>query len=729
MQASSGEPARPAYPPDPLPAPKPFQTFWRTLVRFDRNKLTPWIALRNSIGILLPIAIGLETGHILGGLAVGSGALNVSFSDGQDPYRQRAKRMLSSCAITALAVFLGGILGPHYAGAVLISAAWAFAAGMAVAVGTTAGDLAIISVVVLLVYSAQALTTVGAAYAGLLALGGGLLQTVLALLWWPARPYAPERAALASVYRELAKMAAVTSGPTTSLIVFAESALNQPAFASLGHDHSVEGERYRSLLNQAERLRLGLLTLARLGRRMRRDEDGVDAAAMLDRFAGLGAGVLAQVATSLSNPEISAGSAGWLRQIERLTEEFRTQDWQKSSTFAAAMIQDARFQLSAIEGQLRAVADLATHATMGGRIKFAQRQALRPYRLRIAGGLATLRANFSLNSAIFRHAVRLAACVALADGVGRAFDWRRSYWLPMTAVIVLKPDFGSTFSRGTLRLGGTLAGLLLATALYHFIDPSAGVQVLLIAVFAYLMRWVGPANYGILVICISALVVLLIAMTGTGPKQVILARGLNTGAGGALALLAYVLWPTWEKTQIQARLAQMLDGYRAYFQGISGMYKEPAKSDPSKLDSVRLSTRLARSNFEASVDRMGAEPGVTAEQIALFTAILATSRRFAEACMALDSGLSTSSPAAPRAAFFQFAADVDLTLYLLASALRGPTNLRQGLPDLREDHRRLVETGDPGIDRYDLVNIETDRLTNSLNTLSEQVVRWIGRKR
>ena len=72
MQASSGEPARPAYPPDPLPAPKPFQTFWRTLVRFDRNKLTPWIALRNSIGILLPIAIGLETGHILGGLAVGS---------------------------------------------------------------------------------------------------------------------------------------------------------------------------------------------------------------------------------------------------------------------------------------------------------------------------------------------------------------------------------------------------------------------------------------------------------------------------------------------------------------------------------------------------------------------------------------------------------------------------------------------------------------------------------
>lgn len=729
MQASSGEPIRSNDAQDLLPTPRPWQTFWRNVIRFDRNKLIPWVALRNAIGILLPIAIGLETGHVLGGLAVGSGALNVSFSDGQDPYRQRAQRMLASSALTAVAVFLGGILGRHYAGAVLIAAAWAFASGMAVALGTTAADLGVISVVILLVYSAQALTTERVVYAGLLAFGGGLLQTALALLWWPAQRYAPERAALASVYRELAKMAAASVESNASLIVFAQAALNQPALASLGQDHSVEGERYRSLLNQAERLRLGLLTLARLRRRMRRDNDGGDAATILDQFAGLSAGVLAQVASSLSNPELSASGAGWLKQIERLTGEFYAKDWQKSSTFIVAMIQDARFQLSAIEGQLRAVADLATHATVAGGAKFAERQAQRPYRLRIAGALATLRANLSLNSAVFRHAIRLAACVALADGVGRAFDWRRSYWLPMTAVIVLKPDFGSTFSRGTLRLSGTFVGLLLATALYHFVNPSAGAQVMLIAVFAYLMRWLGPANYGILVVSISALIVLLIAMTGIAPKQVILARGLTTGAGGALALLAYALWPTWERTQIQETLAQMLDGYRAYFQGIAGMYKTPGKTDPANLDSVRLSTRLARSNFEAAVDRIAAEPGMTAEQMALFAAILATSRRFAEACMALDSGLSTSSPAAPRDAFFPFASNVELTLYLLASALRGSANVRKGLPDLREDHRRLVQAGDSSVDRYALVDIETDRLTNSLNTLSGQVFRWIARKR
>ena len=46
------------------------------------------------------------------------------------------------------------------------------------------------------------------------------------------------------------------------------------------------------------------------------------------------------------------------------------------------------------------------------------------------------------------------------------------------------------------------------------------------------------------------------------------------------------------------------------------------------------------------------------------------------------------------------------------------------MPDLREDYNRLLETGDIGVERYALANVEADRLTNSLNTLSEQILRW-----
>ena len=51
---------------------------------------------------------------------------------------------------------------------------------------------------------------------------------------------------------------------------------------------------------------------------------------------------------------------------------------------------------------------------------------------------------------------------------------------------------------------------------------------------------------------------------------------------------------------------------------------------------------------------------------------------------------------------------------------RSTRSLRD-LPDLREDPHRLVSSAASQISRYQLVNEETDRMTNSLNTLVEQV--------
>ena len=42
----------------------------------------------------------------------------------------------------------------------------------------------------------------------------------------------------------------------------------------------------------------------------------------------------------------------------------------------------------------------------------------------------------------------------------------------MTIAIVLKPDFSSTFSRGILRIGGTFAGLFMATVLFHYLHTG-----------------------------------------------------------------------------------------------------------------------------------------------------------------------------------------------------------------------------------------------------------------
>ncbi|MBC7925437.1 MAG: hypothetical protein H7039_07250, partial [Bryobacteraceae bacterium] len=70
------------------------QGFWRSLLRFETDKVAPGTALRNAIGVALPLALGGALGHVGSGLIAGTGALNVSFTDGRDSYVQRAERMV-----------------------------------------------------------------------------------------------------------------------------------------------------------------------------------------------------------------------------------------------------------------------------------------------------------------------------------------------------------------------------------------------------------------------------------------------------------------------------------------------------------------------------------------------------------------------------------------------------------------------------------------------------------
>jgi len=700
------------------------RAFWRVLTRFDRSKLSPYQALRNSVGVVLPIIVGIALNMPRGGVVVASGALNVSYSDGSDPYAQRAKRMLTSSALCALAVLLGGLTGSHTAAAVIIATLWAFFAGMLVGISTTAADLGVISLVTLLIYAAQLLTAHQAVVSSILALGGGLLQTALSIALWPVRRYEPERRALANFYLELARAAQQPVIPTSAPLATAQSAQAQEALSGLDRDTALEAVRYRSLLNQAERMRLSLLMLSRLHLRLRRENSSHAAVRILDEYLKTAAQVLEATGDSLNTGMAIARSSEYLLASEALTRDLRQGTESAPASFLAAVAKDARVQMDALNGQLRSALELAMNTTPTGQAAFEKQEAQQPLLLRFSGKIATLRANLNLESSAFRHAVRLGAMVAVGNILERGFYWRRSYWLPMTIVLVLKPEFTTTFSRGVLRIIGTIAGLFLATALFRFFPVTITMEIILIFVFTLMLRWVGPANYGIFGVAVSALIVLLIAITGISPSELIWARGMNTAAGGALALLAYWAWPTWERTRVSERIAQLLDAYREYFHGLVEFHLRSGKADENELNRLRLAARRARSNLEASMDRLSAEPGTTAQQMGQLNALLASSHRFIHAVMSLDAGWMHTPAVPARPAFLAFAADVEKTLSLLAAALRETPVRQADFPDLREDHNQLLQSSDPHAERYALANVEADRITNSLNTLREQVLAW-----
>jgi uncharacterized membrane protein YccC len=342
------------------------------------------------------------------------------------------------------------------------------------------------------------------------------------------------------------------------------------------------------------------------------------------------------------------------------------------------------------------------------------------------GGLTTLRANLTFKSTAFRHALRLSACVTAADALGMTLGWYRPYWLPLTVAVVLKPDFSSTFSRGVLRLAGTFVGLGLATALFHMLPRTLPVEIGLIMAATFILRWSGPAHYGVLAMCVSELVVLLVALTGLEPGQVIMARARNTALGGTLALLAYWLWPTWERSQVGEIFARMLDAYRKHFELLTRAFTGEGPELTAAMDRTRAASRLSRTNLEASVDRLAGEPGMKPEELGRWHSMMASSHIFANSMIMLHARL-LAAPESLRGlgrnhAFLDFVHAVLVTLDRLAAVLRGADAKGLRFPNLRECHYRLAHTGEALAAPHTLINVETDKMVNSLNTLREQVV-------
>jgi uncharacterized membrane protein YccC len=705
--------------------------FWRILTHFDSTKLSVHRAARNAIGVVLPLIVGYALQMPRGGLVVASGALNVSYSDGSDPYADRARRMLASTFICAVAVFAGALSGKHQVFAIMLATGWAFIVGMSNALGGAAPDLGVISLVILLIYAAQPLTAHQALQSGVLALAGGLLQTALSVALWPVRRYDPERRALAKFYLELADRAAAPLNPTAAPLASIHSEQAQETLLGLGRDAGPESMRYRALLSQGERMRLSLLVLQRLRLRMERENHNYPAIPLISRYLELGSQILREISSllypTLHSSQEQSNVEGILEALQQQAAQLREQVSATSAPFLGAVAKDALFQMEALGGQLRASLDLARNTVPLGEANSPELSVRSTWRENLSTWMEAIRGNLNLRSAIYRHALRLAVLVALGDIVGRSVSWRRSYWLPMTIVLVLKPEFSATFSRGLLRIVGTIVGLLLATGLFHVLPSGVAPELILIFTFVFLLRWLGPANYGIFGVVVSALIVLLLAVTGVSPKDVIWARGINTVIGGAMALLAYRLWPTWERTRVSERIAQMLDAYREYVHVLSQL--DPNEdSYVRELERTRRSSRAARANLQASVDRLSSEPGTTRDQMSRLNAALASSHRFVHAAMALDAIFSQDPTLANSPPFKNFAANVEQTLTLLASILRGIRVMSKDLPNLREEHRLMVQARNPGAEsgvaRYDSIDVEADRMTNSLNTLAEQIMQW-----
>jgi uncharacterized membrane protein YccC len=127
-----------------------------------------------------------------------------------------------------------------------------------------------------------------------------------------------------------------------------------------------------------------------------------------------------------------------------------------------------------------------------------------------------------LNSAL-PYSLILAITLGVTTEIYRQLHFPGGYWIPMTALLVLKPGVTDTMNRAVARVLGTLAGAILVSLCIAHLKPSTPV----LAGFTLLFAWVSygtlNVNYALFSVSITGYIVFLLSLADA-PGPVIAQR-------------------------------------------------------------------------------------------------------------------------------------------------------------------------------------------------------------
>ncbi len=217
-----------------------------------------------------------------------------------------------------------------------------------------------------------------------------------------------------------------------------------------------------------------------------------------------------------------------------------------------------------------------------------------------------IRENLTLNSPLYRHALRLSTALTLGYGIIIGFQIEHGYWILLTILFVCQPNFSATQSKFVDRTIGTVLGLFIGVPLLT-VFPSQESQLLFIvltgvAFFAFRLN-----NYRFATVYITLLVLFCFNQLGEG-YAVVIPRLIDTFIGCVISVLAirYFL-PDWESRRIPIAMAQALSSNQDYLSKIISQYGE-GKRDNLNYRVARRNAHSQDANLSATIHRMLMEP-------------------------------------------------------------------------------------------------------------------------
>lgn len=140
------------------------------------------------------------------------------------------------------------------------------------------------------------------------------------------------------------------------------------------------------------------------------------------------------------------------------------------------------------------------------------------------------------------------------------------------------------------------------------LGPDAQVFGALAVVSAGLSYTVIRTGYAYSQCFTAAYVVFLLGMGGQAWEQTVPERVVLTLLGGALAMLAYVVFPAWETPRLPGRLADWLAANGRYAAAVLRSHAEPTQEHRADMRRALLASRDARAAWQEAFDRARQEP-------------------------------------------------------------------------------------------------------------------------
>ncbi len=134
------------------------------------------------------------------------------------------------------------------------------------------------------------------------------------------------------------------------------------------------------------------------------------------------------------------------------------------------------------------------------------------------------------------YALRVAAVLAVSTEVYRQMHFASGYWIPMTALLVLRPGLTDTANRAIARTVGTLAGAVLASMCLAYTHPVPAALAGFTVLFAWLAYSTLNVNYALFSVCLTSYIVMLLSLNGVPGTDIARRRAICTVLGGGLAL-------------------------------------------------------------------------------------------------------------------------------------------------------------------------------------------------